>query len=176
VEPVTFGERRKPLPRGGPIARKTELRNTTPLAPGGALARTPLTPGSQPTRKPLKAAWTPPGDAEKNAKNVVEARSRGACEVCLQPGDDWSHRIGAGVGGPWTPENGVYMCRAGHAALHRERNRANDGGWHLWSWQDPPGQWPVWLATGWVHLLPDGTTRPAPHRPRPLWLPCGGRP
>lgn len=140
---VAAVKRRRPLARSSPMRRSTLLTRT-------AMAR-------------KKARVTP---EEAHARKVVERRAQGVCEGCgVPPGVngplDWAHRVGQGVGGRWTPENGLLLCRlvchegqrqAKTAALAKAR------GWVLHSSRDPASE-PAWLARhGWVLLAADGTT------------------
>lgn len=73
---------------------------------------------------------------------------------------DYSHRVGAGVGGAWCVSNAIAMCREHHAWLHAHPALARaQRGWRLLS-TDVPTEMPALLACGWVLLGQDGEVSP----------------
>lgn len=135
-----FAPRQSPLPPGTaglkrvPLERKSELRNTKPLEAAQSLKRKPLV-----AKRPVV---TP---EEKLARELVEARSGLRCEGCGRPGPcEWAHRVGRAQGGPWTAENGLWLCgdlTGGHAPT-------SGGGCHPWS-HSAAGR-PVCEKRGWI--------------------------
>lgn len=134
--------RRGPLRRGKPPQARTALTRKTPLVDrSGGPKRTPFRPS-----KPTVTA------AERSARKVVTARADGCCEGCGRPGPtDYSHRIGAGVGGPWHPANALALDRACHQWLHANPTKARlQRGWRLQS-TDNFLTFPAWVyGLGWV--------------------------
>jgi hypothetical protein len=107
------------------------------------------------------------GEAERWAKAIVRARSNQAgtgrvCEGCDEArADDWSHRVGEGVGGLWVPSNGLDLCRPCHRWLHANPDEARiERGWRLESTDDPLLVPALHARWGWVFLADDGGIRP----------------
>lgn len=134
--------RRGPLRRGKPPQARTALARKTPFVDrSGGPKRTPFRPS-----KPTVTA------AERSARKVVAARADGCCEGCGRPGPtDYSHRVGAGVGGPWHPANALALCRRDHDFIGAFPHRARvERGWRLQS-TDNYLTFPAWVyGLGWV--------------------------
>ena len=95
-----------------------------------------------PMPRPRRSA---PSPAEQDARDVVLARSQGACETrCGRPGTDWSHRVSRAQGGLWSPSNGLLLCRWCHSWCHRHPEHAVSAGLMLRGSADPSCD-PVWL-------------------------------
>lgn len=135
-------KRSGPLKQSKPLQARTALTRKTPLVDrSGGPKRTPFRPS-----KPTVTA------AERSARKVVTARAEGRCEGCGRPGPtDYSHRIGAGVGGPWHPANALALDRACHQWLHANPTKARlQRGWRLQS-TDNYLTFPAWVyGLGWV--------------------------
>lgn len=96
---------------------------------------------------------------ETLAAEIVRARSD-ACEICdAAVGTDFSHRIGRGQGGPWTPSNGIRACRRCHNRIHARPEYAMARGWMLPGHADPtttPALLRTWFGEWWVILTDEG--------------------
>lgn len=153
--PLTRG---KPLDPGTKGLRQTGISRTSTLGRGTGKPRSTL-PCPSPAPKAKRPTVSP---EEKRARQLVRARSNGACEGCDQArATDWSHRIGAGVGGPWCPSNGMHMCWTCHDSIGARPGAARDErGWRLKS-TDRPAEMPALHAVhGWVLLDADGDLTP----------------
>lgn len=139
-------------------------RSRSALRPGGPLKRnTPLK-----RKKRLKAGSsvkTGKRVAEKNGKDVVQARSGGLCEACgMRDAADWQHRKNRSQLGSWSPTNGLGVCRPCHDWIHGHSrdggpNAARARGWTVWSHEDP-AEVPVRRRGYWVLLAEDGSITP----------------
>lgn len=80
------------------------------------------------------------------------------CEGCSQErATDWSHRIGAGVGGEWRASNGLHLSRRCHQLIHSWPALArNEWGWRLESHEDPLSMPALLAVHGWVLLDDEG--------------------
>lgn len=145
------------MKRTGSWPRKAPLRARSGLSP--SQRSTQLTRTATTRKRP---AVTP---EERHAQSVVRARAQGRCEGCGVPAGpngplDWAHRVGRGVGGRWTPENGLLLCRLEcHEGQRRPKTAAlaKTRGWVLRSSQDPATT-PAWLHRhGLVLLTADGS-------------------
>jgi hypothetical protein len=131
--------------------------------------RTPLKRSTKRLR--LKAPARPDERAaERLARDLVEARAGGGCEVCRveHEGTDWHHRVRKSQGGPWSASNGLWVCRPLHAWITLNPHGARAKGWGLESHEDPAAE-PVLYRGFWVLLTDYGsvepTTPPAPDFP-----------
>jgi hypothetical protein len=147
----------EPLPRYTPLARKTPMRRSGWKREGGSPARTPH---PSPSKRERDAAER---KAERWAKNVLKVRSGGWCECCGQAeATNFSHREGKGVGGIWTPANGLHACGWGnlsgcHGRIHQNPKWARDEmGWRLKSHEDPLAMPALLARWGWVLLDDEG--------------------
>lgn len=90
---------------------------------------------------------------------IVRERSA-SCEICdAAVGTEFSHRVGQGQGGLWTPSNGIRACRRCHSLIHHRPDYAMARGWMLPSWADPytaPALLRTWFGEWWVHLDDEG--------------------
>lgn len=130
------------MARGGPLQRRVPLPRGEASLPPRSARSVPGPNGARaaPQPRPLSAARQAKAAAERSSKRIVKARSGGVCEGCGQArANDWSHRVGEGVGGPWCPSNGLHLCRiACHGFIGAEPTAARDlRGWRLDSWDDP---------------------------------------
>lgn len=101
--------------------------------------------------------------SEQRARTLVYTRSRQVCECCgFAWGTEWHHRKNRSQGGRWTTSNGLHLCSACHQWITTNpKQAADEGGWVVWSWQDPltvPVKVPIW---GWVLLDDCGGMTPA---------------
>jgi hypothetical protein len=109
----------------------------------------------------------PKNAGEQRARKLVAERSGGMCEKCgCSPAHGWHHRKNRSQGGPWCPSNGLHLCGDGtrlcHGWVTHYPLKAHDeGGWVVWSFEDP-AEVPVLHAIhGWVRLTDDGGFQPA---------------
>lgn len=102
----------------------------------------------------------------REAKRIVRARSGGWCElgipgVCEGRATNFSHRVGAAHGGPYSAVNGLDACGSGTTGCHgwatHNRTVARERGWILFSTDDPAASPVVHAWLGRVLLLADGT-------------------
>lgn len=107
-------KRRKPLRRGGALARGPGPK------PGGSLSRSPL------ARRGARAARR--AEALEAFRRAVLARAGGRCERCgAQPGSrplerlEAHHLLPRARGGSDDPSNGAALCGACHRAVHEHR-------------------------------------------------------
>lgn len=140
--------RRTALRPGSPLVRKTELKRTAGL-----------------TRRAIKASRPVVSPEEKAAKDTARARAGGLCEIqlpglCHGRGLDFSHRIREGQGGPWSPRNGLYACRACHEWTHRYPRAARVRRWALESHEIDMLDRPVLYRGAWALLGEDGSVTP----------------
>ena len=104
-------------------------------------------------------------DEEKQARALVRERSGGYCEMrlfgCWDVAMDFSHRIGRGVGGPWSASNGLDACRMCHNWCHMRPAEAKELGLMLEGWQDPTVEPVAYQNAGFVRLDDGGGIWPA---------------
>lgn len=72
----------------------------------------------------------------ETARDVVQARSKGWCEVrvprvCTGRGEQFHHKLMRSQGGPDTPENLAHTCAACHLYVHRNPGWAYRTRWLL---------------------------------------------
>ncbi len=110
-----------------------------------------------PTERKPRAPRRTQSVEERLARRLLRQRSGGWCEVDRAArSTDYSHRIGAGVGGTWSVANAIAMCREHHTWLHAHPALARAGrGWRLLS-TDVPVELPALLAGGWFLLDVEG--------------------
>lgn len=96
---------------------------------------------------PMSYRDKPPWD-EPSTRVAVKGRGNGYCEFCqLLRASEMHHRVGRGVGGPWSPENIVYLCKHCHDEATHHPN---------WAWglglivksHENPGRKPVTREDG----------------------------
>jgi hypothetical protein len=108
---------------------------------------------------------------EQQARRLVRERSAGICERCGHArAINFHHRKNRSQGGLWCPTNAADLCGSGTTGCHGEvtehpHQAREEGGWVVWSHEDPAAipirhwQW------GWVLPSQDGcftfTERPA---------------
>lgn len=104
---------------------------------------------------------------EKQAREIVYARSEGVCEVCSQArATNWHHRQNRGRGkvGAWCPSNGLHICGSGTTGCHGDITThpawAREFGWSVPSWGDPAATPALIARWGWVFLSPTGDFTP----------------
>lgn len=158
--------------RGGELKRNTPLARTGFTSRGSALER--QAPTKPRASKPKPAAvevseWI----GERPARDAVEGRSGGLCEIrlpgCFGRAKDWHHRLLKGQGGLWQASNGIHACRWCHEAVTNTRgHRAEyeENGWLVPS-HGNPGEARAWIHTvrfgqAWVLLRDDGDVVLAP--------------
>lgn len=113
-------------------------------------------------RRTAMKRWRPepPTEEEKRTRLIVAARSEGWCELrlsgCLGRATDKAHRVGEGVGGPWSPSNILDSCRVCHRWCHANPAAAKDLNLMLESWQNPLDEPVPYCNAGWVLLDDDG--------------------
>lgn len=113
----------------------------------------------------LAAAPDVPVMSEATAKRLVIARSGDVCECCgAARGESFSHRQPKGLGGLWTPENGLRTCGDGtrkcHGWIEANPRAAELKGWRVRSRVDP-ALFPVLHAVeGRIYLTRDGGFSP----------------
>lgn len=99
--------------------------------------------------------------AETAARNEVEARALGMCEVCgLRPGHDYQHRKArthCTRDERWDPRNGLFVCGFGntsgcHGIIHNNPTVVYDMGWSVPSHMDPARR-RVCRRAEWVLLV-----------------------
>lgn len=142
------------LSRGKPLKRVPFVSRSAPLKSGGFLKR-----GAFIARTAIKAKPQKVTPEERAAKKVLKGRSGLVCECCgRRRGNDFSHRVNEGQGGPWTASNGMHACRLCHDWIGDNLLLARERGWYLRSFEDfraIPVQH-AWL--GLVLLHDDGST------------------
>jgi hypothetical protein len=174
--------RTTPLEPGGPLARRTALTATTPLHRSQTAVSRPNTVPVPRRKAPAYtgALWS----SESRAKRIVRERAEGRCEMgCGMPGHDWSHRRSRAQGGPWHPANGALACRRCHRACEVDAPILADlGGWRIVHRDPDLTTAPVYLqawgdrSAGWYLLTETTVVIPAPWAPAPLWFPWMPRP
>lgn len=155
---MAFGDRREPMRRGKP------LQSGKGLAGGGELRRVTPMRRTAPAAKAKPAGRRSTGDSgEREARRIVAERSGGVCEMCgAARATNWHHRKNASQGGLWCPSNGLHLCGSGSTGDHgwvteHPTQAHDDGGWVVWSHEDPAAV-PVLVAgRGWVLLGADGS-------------------
>lgn len=122
------------MKRGGPLPRRTRLKNRSALNRQSELTRTAM--------KPKPAKHDP---AETLARQVVRARSGGVCELDGRtPATEMHHRQNRSQGGDWTAPNLLHLCSAHHLHITTHPQAAREQGWFVPSWIDP-ARTPVWI-------------------------------
>lgn len=129
------GLKRTPMPQRssgisqGPPKSRAAISGTEKREPK---AKAPM------KRSAMKKSISAKSPEEVSARALVAARSRGLCERCGSGGGlEKAHRIGRGVGGPWTASNLLDLCSACHSYNHRHPTQAYESGQHLRSGRDP---------------------------------------
>ena len=118
---------------------------------------------------------------EAQARQIVNARSGGRCELCRASEPlTFSHRKPKGLGGLWTPSNGIRACGSGttgcHGWIEAHPEWAAEAGWRVSGTRDPATVlawvWPVLAWPGWVwfdeeggYVYPDDQPPAPPHLP-----------
>ena len=121
------------MKRGGPIARRTPLRNQSPMR---RTRRESTATPNPPRRRKMKR---PPMDGGLRA--TIYERARGLCDLHgghIDP-DAWDchHRQLRSRGGPDTPGNLVALCPGCHTWVHGNPAAATAIGFMVPSWADP---------------------------------------
>ena len=174
-------QRRTPLQGGGRLpqmsakrrAAEAERGNTNPFT---TLTNKPVSGGGV----PRMAAPAPKRRPKPAVANTVRAalveRSGGWCEIarpgCTGAGVDPSHRITQKAGGRHGEakqrhdrlSNVLWACRACHTWVTGEPKAANEAGWVLREWQNPP-DWPALYRGRRVFLDDLGAVTAAPATP-----------
>jgi hypothetical protein len=100
--------------------KRTELkRNTRLRRTGMSPRRTEL----KRSTKRLRLRAPVPTPAESDAREIVEVRSGGRCEVaiegiCVGGRPNFHHRKDKSVGGQWSASNGLAACGSGSTGCH----------------------------------------------------------
>ena len=94
------------------------------------------------------------------SREIVAARSGGACERCSGPATDWHHRRRRRIKGPHQhcPCNGVHLCAGCHAWAHRFPPEARATGHIVVSNIDPHEVPVLILGVWWLHDCTGGFT------------------
>jgi hypothetical protein len=154
------------MKRSGRLERKTELRNTTPLKPGGSLSRSAPLAAGQPKPKPAPRDTGP----TRTVRHTVKARAGMCCERCgvsvAATGHHVHHRQPRQMGGSSRPEincpsNLLLLCAPRcHSEVESSRQISYERGWLVRPGHNPATS-PVWIAgRGWTFLRDDGTYAP----------------
>lgn len=144
------------MKRGKPLARRTPLRSKTAL-----VGSTPSQRASRLARKPMQRKRQQATREEREARELLRARSAGTCELCgREPATDAHHRVNRSQGGRWEITNLLHLCRREHQHVTVNPAVAYERGWSVRSTNDPAAV-PVFLAGhGWSLLRPDGSVAP----------------
>lgn len=115
------------------------------VSPLPAPRQSPMRRSQSLTRRAWKRRRKTRTDAERDARDLVEARANNRCEGCGRPGRcEWSHRVARSQGGPFTAENGLWLC----GDLTGGRAPTTGGGCHPWA-HSATGR-PVAERRGWI--------------------------
>lgn len=97
--------------------------------------------------------------SEASVRRSVRERANGLCERCGQTrGSEAHHRKNRSQGGLWAAANILLMCTECHRWVTINPAAAREGGWALYSHQDPE-QTPVKIMGHWMLLKNDGTVQ-----------------
>ena len=163
------------------------MRRTGFTAAASTLVRSTPIKARAAKRKPCPAAECSEWIGERPARDGVEGRSGGWCEmrvpgVCFGSAANWCHRKAEGQGGLWQASNGLAGCGSGttgcHGWCHSNPAAARDLGWMLLSTAKPLRErayiHTVRFGLAWVLLADDGDVALAPGLERPDDLPVRG--
>lgn len=111
------------------------------------------------------------GVVELNAelRAIVAGRAFGRCEICAEPGSEFSHRVARGMGGRGSAEavaasdaasNALWACRTCHRLIESGPALAYERGYKVRRGYDPATV-PAWLVSplggrAWVLLTDTG--------------------
>lgn len=113
-------ERRTPMKRGGPLARRA------------GLARTAFKRTRGRTKAEKRSTWT-----EARGRARLADRSE-CCEKCGTGGVlHWHHRKRRSQGGTWAPSNGLRLCPLCHGWVHANPAVSTEHGWLVDAGADP---------------------------------------
>lgn len=99
--------------------------------------------------------------SESRGRRALYRRSDGLCEVCQCRASEAHHRKNRSQGGTWAVENLLHLCHDHHRLITEHPEMSREFGWSVRSTDDPAAVAVRLYRHGWVHLTPDGTTRPA---------------